>query len=286
MSIRIAGLATAAILAIGTLTVPARAQQRSGPDEKPADVKTLVFEVANSMGMLRGLQQEDSILSLEHWTKGAITVGQQRFNVPEYRMSINYSVPGMRVDYTRLGANGQKQRHIEVVSGTAAWNETERGRNASAASDRLKERLVYLWTTPMGVVKAARAAGAKASIKTQGGATVLSFPLPAPVADVTVNATVRKDASLVVPDPAALKNLVGTYIVRVETAGGVTSDTTYAEYGDWNWEDYQADVMQPRRVVRKAGDTMFELTTINTNTYNPYVVMPVPQNISRQGGTQ
>ena len=286
MSTRIAAIATAAILAIGTLTVPARAQQRSAPDENPADVKALVLEVANSMGMLRGLQQEDSILSLEHWAKGAVTVGQQRFNVPEYRMSVNYSVPGVRMDYTRLGPNGQKQRHIEVVAGTAAWNETERGRNASAASDRLKERLVYLWTTPMGVVKAARAAGAKASIKMQGGATVLSFPLPAPVADVTVNATVRKDASLVVPDPAALKNLVGTYIVRVETTGAVTSDTTYAEYGDWNWEDYQADVMQPRRVVRKAGDTTFELTTINTNTYNPYVVMPVPQNISRQSGSQ
>jgi hypothetical protein len=108
---------------------------------------------------------------------------------------------------------------------------------------------------------------------------VLSFPLPAPVDDVTVNATVRKDASLVVPDVAALKALVGTYIVRVETGGAVVSDTTYTEYGDWNWDDYQADIMLPRRAVRKQGDTTLELMTTNTNTYNPYVVMPVPEGV-------
>jgi hypothetical protein len=231
------------------------------------------------MGMLRGLQQEDSIITLEHWAKGTATVGQQRFDVPEYRWSINYAVPGMRVDLTRVGPNGQKQRQIEVVSGAVAWNETERGRNATAARDRVKERVVHLWTTPMGVVKAARAAGARAAVKMQGGDMVLSFPLPAPAADVTVNATVRKSASLAVPDPAALKELVGTYIVRVETTGAVTSDTTYAEYGDWNWDDYQADIMLPRRIVRKQGDTSLELTTANTNTYNPYVIMPVPDNV-------
>lgn len=279
MGMRIAALAMAAVVTGGTLIIPARAQQRAAPPDNPADVKALVFELANSMGMLRGLQQEDSILTLEHWAKGTMTVGQQRFDVPEYRLSINYAVPGMRVDLTRMGPNGQKQRQIEVVSGTAAWNETERGRNATAARDRAKERLVHLWTTPMGIVKAARMAGARATVRTAGGADVLSFPLPPPAADVTVNATVRKDASLLVPDEAALKSLIGTYIVRVETAGAVITDTTYAEYGDWNWEDYQADIMVPRRMTRKQGDMTLELMTTNTNTYNPYVIMPVPENV-------
>ena len=257
----------------------ARAAQRATPPANSADVKTVVFDLANSMGMLRGLQQEDSILTLEHWARGTLTVGQQRFEVPEYRLSINYSVPGARVDFRRQSPGGQPQRQIEVVSGTAAWNETDRGRNATAARDRVKERLVYLWTTPMGIVKAARLAGAKATVRAAGGATVLSFPLPAPADDVTVNATVRRDASLLIPDEAALETLVGTYIVRVETAGAVVTDTTYAEYGDWNWEDYQADIMLPRRIVRKQGESTLELTTTNTNTYNPYVVMPVPENV-------
>ena len=278
MGIRFAGLAMAVVTA-GTLSVTARAAQRATPQENSADVKTLVFDLANSMGMLRGLQQEDSILTLEHWAKGTMTVGQQRFELPEYRLSINYAVPGMRVDVRRQAPSGQAQRQIDVVSGTSAWNETDRGRNATPARDRVKERLVYLWTTPMGIVKAARAAGARATVRNAGGATVLSFPLPAPADDVTVNATVRRDASLVVPDEAALKTLVGSYIVRVETSGALVSDTTYAEYGDWNWDDYQADIMLPRRMVRKQGDTTLELMTTNTNTYNPYVVMPVPDNV-------
>lgn len=272
-------LAFAGAVTIGVLTASPGAQQRPAAPDGAADVTTLLFELANSMGMLRGLQQEDSILTLEHWAKGTMTVGQQKYDVPEYRLSVNYSVPGIRIDFRRQPPGGQPQRQIEVVSGASAWNETERGRNATAARDRAKERLVYLWTTPMGIVKAARMAGAKATSRTAGGATVLSFPLPAPAEDVTVNATVRRDPSLLVPDEAALKTLVGTYVVRVETVGSVVTDTTYAEYGDWNWEDYQADILFPRRVTRKQGDTTLDLVTTNTNTYNPYVVMPVPENV-------
>jgi hypothetical protein len=276
---RITALVITAVVTVGALTVSTRAQQRAAPADSASDVKTLLFELANTMGMLRGLQQEDSILTLEHWAKGTMTVGQQRFDVPEYRLSVNYAVPGLRVDFRRQAAGGQAQRQIEVVSGAAAWNEADRGRNPTPARDRVKERVVHLWTTPMGVVKAARMAAARATIKRAGAATVLSFPLPAPAEDVTVNATIRRDASLLArPNEGALPTLVGTYIVRVETVGAVATDTTYADYGDWNWDDYKADIMLPRRIVRKHGDTTFELMTVNTNTYNPYVIMPVPEN--------
>ena len=280
MGMRFAVAAIAAVIIVGARGAPVPAQQTSAaPQPIPTDARQLIFDLANSMGMLRGLQQEDSILTLEHWARGTSTVGQQRFDVPEYRLSINYSVPGMRVDMRRQAPGGQAQRLIEVVSGTAAWNEADRGRNATPARNSVKERLVFLWTTPMGIVKAARAAGARATVRNAGGTTVLSFPLPAPVDDVTVNATVRKDPSLLVPDEAALKSLVGTYIVRVDTTGAVITETTYAEYGDWNWEDYQADILLPRRIVRKHGETTLELMTANTNTYNPYVVMPVPETV-------
>jgi hypothetical protein len=276
---RITALVLAGALTFGAFAVSTSAQQRATQPANPSDVKGLVFELANSMGMLRGLQQEDSILTLEHWAKGSMTVGGQRFDVPEYRMSINYAVPGMRVDLRRQPSGGQPQRVIEVVAGGSAWNEADRGKPTAAARDKVKERLVQLWTTPMGVVKAATLAGGKATVKNAGGSMVLSFPLPAPADDVMVNATLRRDNSLMVPDPAALKTLVGTYISRVETTGGVVSDTTYSEYGDWNWDDYQADIMQPRRIVRKQGDMSLELMTVNTNTYNPYVIMPVPENM-------
>lgn len=274
---RTSALVLACVAALASSTF---AQGGAKPAENPPDIRALVFELADTMGMLRGLQQEDSILTLEQWAKGSMTMGGQKFDLPEHRTSINYSVPGMRVDYRRQPAGGQAQRQIEVVAGGAAWNETDRGRGATAARDRAKERLVYLWTTPMGIVKAARAAGPKATMKKAGNAIVLSFPLPAPADDVTVHATVRKDASLLARANAnALPTLVGTYVARVETTGAVVTDTTYAEYGDWNWDDYKADIMLPRRMTRKHGDTAFELMTVNTNTYNPYVVMPVPENV-------
>src|SRR6266511_2152750 len=236
MGARVAALSLAGVVVVGALIAPARAQRAATQDNNPPDVKALVFELANSMGMLRGLQQEDSILTLEHWATGTMTVGQQRFEVPEYRLSVNYAVPGMRLDFTAKGQDGQARRNIQVVSGATAWNEAERGKNATSVPNGTKDRLVMLWTTPMGVVKAARMAGANAKVTVSGGSTLLSFPLPAPVNDVTVNATVRRDAGLVAAHPSAPKNVVGTYIVRVQTSGAVGMDTTYAEYGDWNWD--------------------------------------------------
>jgi hypothetical protein len=288
MGTRVAVLALAGVLILGTVARPVRARQRSTPGENPPDVKALVFELANAMGMLRGLRQEDSILTLEHWATGTLTVGQQRFEVPEYRLSVNYAVPGMRLDFTVKGPNGQALRNIQVVSGATAWNELERGKNATPVPNSIsvKDRLAILWTTPMGVVKAAQMAGSNAKITMSGGSTLLSFPLPAPVNDVTVTATVRKDASLVAAHPTALKNLVGTYIVRVQTSGAVVMDTTYGEYGEWNWDDYRADIMLPRRILWKYGDQTLELTTKNTNTYNPYVVMPIPENVKPQAASR
>jgi len=39
--------------------------------------------------------------------------------------------------------------------------------------------------------------------------------------------------------------------------------------------------MLPKRIVRTQGDTTLMLTTVNTNTYNSYVVMPVPEHIGQ-----
>jgi len=274
---RIAARVFAGAVIVGVLALPLHARQRGAAPANPADVKSILFELANSMGMLRGLQQEDSIITLEHWATGTVTMGQQKFNVPEYRMSVNYAVPGMRVDF-KVNTPGGPTRYVQVVSGTASWNETEPGKNLSPVQDA-KGRLVMMWATPMGVVKAATAAGANAKLSSSGGTMTLSFPLPVPANDVMMTATLRRDASLVAAHANSLKTLVGTYIVRVQTTGAVTSEATYAEYGDWNWDDYKSDIMLPRRITWKAFDQTVELTTKNTNTYNPYVVMPVPANI-------
>jgi hypothetical protein len=59
------------------------------------------------------------------------------------------------------------------------------------------------------------------------------------------------------------------------------------DYGDWNGRDYFSDVMFPRRIVqRRGGVTLMDLTVTKTNTYNPYVVMPVPQSVGGGAGSQ
>ncbi len=271
----------AAVMAAG-LTVGAQSHPTIRPI--PGDVNSVLFEVANSMGMLRTLDYEDLIVTQELWATGSITVNGQTSDLTDYRQSANYRTPGLREDLSFAGANGANRR-IQVVAEMFAWDETERGMGATPAPQAVRERLVQLWTTPMGIYKAATAAGDQATVETNGAETILTFPLPAPVSDVTVRATLSTDsAHMVEPHELEFPGIVGTYILRAETLGGVVSDTTYAEYGEWNWDDYRSDVMLPRRIVqRRADGTVLDLTIRETNTYNPYVVMPIPDAVRAVG---
>jgi hypothetical protein len=70
-------------------------------------------------------------------------------------------------------------------------------------------------------------------------------------------------------------------IEQVESRmNGATTVTTYEDYGDWNGADYLSDVMFPKHIVQKRGGmTITDLTITKTNTYNPYVIMPIPESI-------
>jgi hypothetical protein len=247
------------------------AQRGPAAPAAPA-VRNILFDAANALGILRGLRQEDSIITTEYWATGTMNTGGQAYKMTAYHVSINFSFPGLRVDFTRTGPDGQPQRQIHVVSGTFGWNETQPGMNATPALETASQRLVELWTTPMGVVKAATAAGANLKATVEGGATVLTFPLPAPLAGATVKATLNAQHQT----------------ARVETRlGNILTETTYSDYGDWNDADYKADVITPRHIVQKQGGvTVLDLTVTRTSTYNPYVVVPVPENVKKAAAAQ
>jgi hypothetical protein len=58
--------------------------------------------------------------------------------------------------------------------------------------------------------------------------------------------------------------------------------TTYSEYGDLNEKDYKADVFFPARIVQTVdGQTVLDLTIQKTNTYNPYIIVPVPESVEK-----
>jgi hypothetical protein len=171
----------------------------------------------------------------------------------------------MRVDMTR--ANGM--REIQVVSGTYAWNEIDKiggglepgWGSAVHAMDAVNERLLRMWTSPMGVYKAAFAAQANAKVAVENGAVTLTFPLS--------NGKPGNTANLVVG------GLEGTP-VKV---------TNYSDYEDLNEADYKADIFMPKRIVQTVdGENVLDLTIQKTNTYNPYVLMPVPESVRKAAG--
>jgi hypothetical protein len=275
-------IAAAAIAALAGLSMPiVHAQGRAGgagrgaaaaPATGPAaELKKALYNAADAQGMLRGAQEVDRVATFRYWAAGTMTVNGQSYKVTSYAGSINFLVPGMRNDITRTGPDGKSERVIEVVSDKFAWNETQPGMNATPSSGTAAMRMLQLWMLPQGVVKAATAAGANAKVGVENGATVLTFPIAS--LGATVKATL--DAK--------------SYITQVDaTMAGASVTMNYSDYGDWNGDDYRSDVMFPKHIVRKVGGvTMLDLTLSKTNSYNPYVVVPVPDNIEKaQAGQQ
>jgi hypothetical protein len=251
-----AGAALAAIFTVaGSILLQAQA---------PPALDKLLYNAADAIGMLRDVDEEDGIARVELWATGTMNVDGQTFKLAKFRASINYDEPGIRIDLTRAGADGRElPREIHVAARTFAWTEKTPGTGATPANEMAEECILQIWSTPFGVIKAARTAGAKATVAAEGGATVLTVPVGRATLKATLNA----------------RNL----IERVETRlGTVVTETTYADYRDLNDADYKADVFWPRRITQKRdGVTVLDLTLTRTNTYNPYVVMPVPDSVRK-----
>ena len=243
-------------LEFGIASAQGRAGGR-GSAGAPDQLKQVLYDMADSIGMLRNANEVDRLGSMNYWATGTIASGGQTCKVVDYKASVNWILKGMRVDYK---CEGSPQRHVEVMKDTFAWNETEPGKGGTPAAATYNERALMLWTLPAGAIKAANDAGAAAKVGTENGKTTVSYPIASLKADVKL--TLNKD----------------NRIEQVESRmNGLTTVTTYEEYGDWNGADYLSDVMFPKHIVQKRGSmTITDLTVTKTNTYNPYVIMPIP----------
>ena len=118
-----------------------------------------------------------------------------RFNLPNYTVTIDYSIPAMRDDRRRQQSENPPRgggfqplvgelRQIWVLNGNYAWDIA--GQNAvPAAPERdlrtaVDGRLAQIWMTPHGFIKAAMANRATARTETVRGTkkTVISFTAP------------------------------------------------------------------------------------------------------------
>jgi hypothetical protein len=256
------------IAMLGWMSMLASAQP--APSREAPTVENAIFKASDAMGILRGLKQEDSLTTLEFWASGNVVVDGAPIKTTAYRGSLRFlPVPSMREDVTRPGQKGAG-RVVRAVAGSVAWDDSTPGTFQSAVSAEVaKERALRMLSLPPSVIKTARAAGAQTTMTTSGDKTTLMFPV-AGLDGATMTAT-----------------LTNQFLVeRVEAKlGSLTVESTFGKHGDWNERDYKSDVQFPQRIVQKVnGTTVLDLTVTKTNTYNPYVVVPVPAAIKSAAG--
>ena len=93
------------------------------------------------MGMLRGIEEHELMVTLEYRAEGTIQVNGQACAVTPfedaaregelgtsgYRISASYQQPGYRTQIECTLPNGQTYSNIEVLSGEYAWDEDRPG---------------------------------------------------------------------------------------------------------------------------------------------------------------
>lgn len=195
------------------------------------------------------------------------------FDLSSYTATIDYATPSARVQMVRkqvvepdrVRPAPVEQRVDQYVSGTSAWNLAVPAGAATGAQPvpqpqpaAVEERLMEIWTTPHGFVKAA-AANSATSAPAAGGSTV-SFT-------------------------AGGHRYVGTIndqnqVTRVETwidnpvMGDTPVEVTYEDYRDFNGVTY------PARIVRTQGGHPVLEISVASVTANSGAPTPVPAEVS------
>jgi hypothetical protein len=300
MAFRRIGFAVA-LGAVLTLAMPltAGAQGRGGgpplytPTAADKDAKAVLYNWASHMGMLRGVEEHELATTLEYQGTGTIQVDGQPCTLKKYRASISYQVAGQRTQIECTRANGQTYSAIEVVNGAYAWNEDIPGAEIIAGKGKatpmpaaVQERLIRLWASPQGALKAAEVGAGIAlmqmdrdlgrifqagsntigqtSVAWEGNKPVVTYPIPG-VAGATAKAT-----------------LDNRYMAErvVVTQGTTTTEFVYSNYQDWNNPLNKIEAYYAGKITeRRNGTAVRDLTTTETETGSVYVVMPVPASV-------
>jgi hypothetical protein len=306
-------IATGMALAIG-VSLTANAQFGGPPEElyTPApdarDLKSVLFNWPWHMGMLRGIEEHELVVSLEYRGEGTIQVNgrdcaiasfeesdrEGELGMSGYRISASYQQPGYRAQIECTLPNGQTYSNIEVVSGEYAWDEDvpgaglEPGRGtARPMADAVEERLIRLWASPQGAPKAALAGAGiplrkvwrnPGGLLEEGtstiGETSVRWDGDTPVVTFPIPGVDGATAVARLDDRFMTESVVVTH-------GRDTYEFTYGDYNDYNnplnpIEVYMAGTM----TESKNGEVLRELNTVQTETGSVYVVVPVPPSVS------
>jgi glyoxylase-like metal-dependent hydrolase (beta-lactamase superfamily II) len=191
--------------------------------------------------------------------------------VKNYTALINYDTGSMRVELLReMGAVMPRgggapffgeQRQVQVVSGDKAWN-VPPAANAPPAPNpgAAPERMLALWATPIGFVKAAMMNNATTTAS--GTSTDVSF---------TVGGKYKMEGTI---NAEGQVEKVRTWIDQ-PIVGDMLVETTYSDY-----KDFGGGMMLPAHVVQtQDGFPSLDLM-ISAVTVNPAVDITVPDNVN------
>ena len=290
-------LALASVAALTGLTGAVETQLSAQGARKPpaaaatpapgGDLKTVLHDWANHMGMLREVDEHDLIATLEYLGSGTVSIGGEPCKLTRYRVTINYQMTGMRAEIGCTRPNGQNHEEIQVVGNQYAWNEIGgpggglvpgKG-SAVPMMDAYAERAIRLWSGPQGAVKAAAMGGANTKIGVENGKTTVTFPIPG-VPDAIAKATLTSGPV----EGVCTRNCAERVEVR---QGSVVTEFTYSNYADYNHPEEQLDAFFPGRIVeRRGGQTLLDVTVTRTNTPNLYIVVPVPPSVRNAAAPQ
>ena len=195
------------------------------------------------------------------------------FDVSSFTASINYETPAARVQMVRrqvvepgrVRPAPVEQRPVQIVSGTHAWNlAVPAGAPPDTAPapqpqvEAVDERLMEIWTTPHGFLKAA-AANQATSQPANGGSDVT----------FTVGGKYRYVGRINAQN----------HVERVQTSidntvlGDTPVEITYSDYRDFG------GVMFPARIVRTQGGHPVLEITVSKVAMNPAVDAAVPDSV-------
>lgn len=271
---------------------PRRVPEPYTPAAGATDLKAVLFNWMRNMGMLKGHDERDMVAMLEYTGMGTIQENGQPCTLTKYRASTNYQTFSQRIQYTCTLPKGQPYSNIEVVSGLYAWDEDTPGAEIGPTKGKVTpmpaadtERLIRLWASPQGAPKAAVAGTSETfwlganpgtlfadgltkvgqtSVQWVSGKPVVTFPIPG------------------VPGATASATLDAKYRTERVTVklGSATTEFTYGDYQDWNNPLNKIEVFYAGKLTEsRNGAVVRDLTTVQTETGNVYVVAPVPASV-------
>jgi hypothetical protein len=233
-----------------------------------------VRDVAESIGMARGkIMGIKNVIGVQFRADGTLADGAGMAKLSNTEFHIAYYLPAMRMLLNGTKANGQPLKEIRVFADQYAWNETEQGKGATAATNTFNERLPLIKLTPFGAVwSLIEAEGHTTVSKTADGKTVLTGTSPYDGIETSVTVEDSKQHPKLGPyDPTELIRLP---VAVTAKSNGHTYGATFADYRG----DLEPNVWMifPTTIKWTLDGKPLADLKVTFFRSNPYIVFPIP----------